>query len=198
MPKYLYKLIPLKNNTYDTCSTHSVGTYFCRTNAFKYSFFPYTIWEWNKLDLQLCSKKSFEKFRNTLLKFGRPTPDLIYQINHPLGLKLFTRLRLGLSHLNEHRFKHNFKNCINLLCTCVLEVESTKNFFLHCHYYSALIISFLNDLNNISPQFALFLEVVFVETLLYGNPVFDENDNQEIFETLIRYILDSKIFSWGL
>ena len=108
MPKYLYKLIPLKNNTYDTCSTHSVGTYFCRTNAFKYSFFPYTIWEWNKLDLQLCSEKSFKKFRNTLLKFGRPTPDLIYQINHHLGLKLFTRLKLGLSHLNEHRFKHTY------------------------------------------------------------------------------------------
>ena len=34
-PKYLYKLIPPKNNTYDTPSIHSVGTYFCRTNAFK-------------------------------------------------------------------------------------------------------------------------------------------------------------------
>ena len=114
-PKYLYKLIPLKNNTYDTRSAHSIGTYFCRTNAFKYSFFPYTIREWNKLDLQL-------------LKLGRPTSDLIYEIHHALGLKLLTRLRLGLSHLNEHRFKHNFKNCINPLCTCSLEVESTKHF----------------------------------------------------------------------
>ena len=49
-PKYLYKLIPLKNNTYDTRSIHSVGTYFCRTNVFEYSFFPHTIREWNKLD----------------------------------------------------------------------------------------------------------------------------------------------------
>ena len=37
-PEYLYKLISLKNNTYDTRSTHSVGTYCCRTNPFKYSF----------------------------------------------------------------------------------------------------------------------------------------------------------------
>ena len=44
-PKCLYKLIPLKNNTYDTRPTHSVGTYFCRTNAFKNSFSPYTIRE---------------------------------------------------------------------------------------------------------------------------------------------------------
>ena len=69
---------------------------------------------------------------------------------------------------------------------------------MHCHYYSALRISFLNDLNNISPQFALFPEDVFVKTLLYGNPIFDQNDDQEILETLIRYILDSNRFRGGL
>ena len=61
-----------------------------------------------------------------------------------------------------------------------------------------LRISFLDDLNNISPQFALFPEDMFVKTLLYGNPMFDENDNQETLETSIRYILDSKRFSGGL
>ena len=94
-------MIPLKNNTYDTHSKHSVGTYFCRTNAFKYFFFPSATREWNKLDLQLRNEKYFKKFRNTLLKFGRPTPDLIYGIHHPLGLKLLTRLRLGLSPLTN-------------------------------------------------------------------------------------------------
>ena len=34
-PKFLYKLVPHKNNTYDTYSIHSAGTYFCRTNGFK-------------------------------------------------------------------------------------------------------------------------------------------------------------------
>ena len=75
-PKYLYKLIPPKNNTYDTRSTHSVGLYFCSANTFKYSFFPYAMRGWNKLDLQLRNEKSFKKFRNTLLKLGRPTPNI--------------------------------------------------------------------------------------------------------------------------
>ena len=61
-PKYLYKLIPLKNNTYNTWSAHSVGTYFCRTNNFKYSFSPCTIQEWNKLDLQLHNEKSKKQY----------------------------------------------------------------------------------------------------------------------------------------
>ena len=135
---------------------------------------------------------------NTLFKLGWPTPDLIYRTHHPLDLKLLTRLRLGLSHLNEHRFKHSFKNCINALCTYSLEVESTKHFYLHYHYYSALCISFLNDLNNISPQFTLFPDDVFIKALLYGNPMFYENDNEEILETSIRYILHSKRFSGDL
>ena len=71
-------------------------------------------------------------------------------------------------------------------------------FFRALPLFRALRISFLDDLDNISPQFALFPEDVFVRTLLYGNPMFDENENQEILKTLIRYILDSKRFSGGL
>ena len=153
-------MIPLEDNTSETDSTDSVGAYFGRTNASNYSFFPYTIREWNKLDLQLRNKKSFKKFRNTLLKLGWPTPDLIYGIRHPLGLKLLTRLRLALSHLNKSRFKNNFKNCIHPVCIYSLKVEPTKHFYLHCHYYSALRISFSNDLNNIPRQFTLFSEDV--------------------------------------
>ena len=134
-------LIRLKSDTYDTRSTHIVGTYFCRTHAFKYSYLPYTIREWNKLELQLRHEKAFKKFRNTLLKLGWPSSDLVYEIHHPLGLKQLTLLRLGLSHLNERRFKHSLKNCINLLCACSLEVESTKHFFLHCHYLHSVFLS---------------------------------------------------------
>ena len=36
----------------------------------------------------------------------------------PKGLKLLTRLRLEFSHLNEHRFRHNFEECVNPLCSC--------------------------------------------------------------------------------
>ena len=50
-------------------------------------------------------------FRNSLLKIGQPVPKPVYNIHNPSGVKLLTRLRLGLSHLNEHRFNHNFKDC---------------------------------------------------------------------------------------
>ena len=53
-------------------------------------------------------------FRNALLKIDRPTLKPVYNILDPNGLKLLTRLRLGLSHLNEHKFNHNFEECVNI------------------------------------------------------------------------------------
>ena len=44
-PKYLYNLIPLGNCIYNTCNQDQIDTYYCRTDLFKYSFFPYTIVE---------------------------------------------------------------------------------------------------------------------------------------------------------
>ena len=134
--EYLLNKIPSSQIHYNTRNTDQVETYYCRTDIFKNSFFPYTIIEWNKLDLDVCKSKSYAIFRNTLLKLGRPNQSAIYNINNPVGLKLLTHLRLGLSHLNEHRFNHNFQNCINLLFSCSLEIESTSHFLLHCHHYT--------------------------------------------------------------
>ena len=96
-------------NIYSTRNSENVETYYCRIDQFKYSFFPYSIIEWNKLDINLCNAKSFLIFRNSLLKIGRPMQNSIYNIHDPVGIKYLTRLRLGLSHLNEHKFKHNFR-----------------------------------------------------------------------------------------
>ena len=126
--EYLYYLIPNDCRTYNTQNLDFVKTYFCRTDAFKYSFFPYSISEWNILDPDLHNAKSYSTFRKSLLKSGRPSPNHIYKIHDPLGQKLLTRLILGLSHLNEHRFNHNFERCINPSCSSSLEVESTKHF----------------------------------------------------------------------
>ena len=42
------------------------------------------------------------------------------------------RLRLGLSHLRYHKFKHNFLETINPLCICGSDFETTLHFFLYC------------------------------------------------------------------
>ena len=55
IPKYLYELIPSESRIYSTRNSENVETYYCRIDQFKYSFFPYSIIEWNKLDINLCN-----------------------------------------------------------------------------------------------------------------------------------------------
>ena len=105
IPQYLYDLIPDGISSYNTRNQDKIETYYCRTHLFKYSFFPYTTVEWNKLDNTIRNSKSFSICRNSLLKIGRPIQNSIFKIHDPLGIKLLTRLRLGLSQLNEHRFR---------------------------------------------------------------------------------------------
>ena len=49
-----------------------------------------------------------------------------------LTLKLITRLRLGVSHLQDHEFRHSFQDCLNLICSCGIKVETTVDYLPHC------------------------------------------------------------------
>ena len=51
LPEYLFNMIPQSNHRYNTRSTEDVTTFYCRTDVFKYSYFPYATPEWNKLDM---------------------------------------------------------------------------------------------------------------------------------------------------
>ena len=112
-----------------------------------------------------------------------------YQADTFIGLKLLTRLRLGLSHLNEHRFNHNFQNCINPLCTCSLEVESTAHFFLHCHHYHNIRAKLLNSLEVIDTNLLKLSEEQLIKVLLYYSSQLDQNQNRNVLNSSINYIV---------
>ena len=71
-------------------------------------------------------------FKKKLLNFIRPCSSSIFDIHNPTGNKLLTRLRLGFSHLHEHKFRHCFQDTLNPLCKLGKDIESTMHFFLHC------------------------------------------------------------------
>ena len=64
--------------------------------------------EWNKLDLNIRNSGSLTSFKSNILKFICPSEDSVFVCNNPKILQLLTKLRLDLSHLQEHEFKHNF------------------------------------------------------------------------------------------
>ena len=136
---YLYKIVCTKQPAY-LCdlippfqgSSQNKGCIykpFSRTVSFENSILPYAIKEWNKLDPEIRNAKTYASSPKMLLNFIRPTGNSTYKIYDPLGIKVLTRLRLGCSHHSEHKFRHNFADSLNPLCSCSLETKSTLHFF---------------------------------------------------------------------
>ena len=87
---------------------------------------------------------SINAFKQELLPLIHLLENIIFNIFDPEGLKLFTRLRLRFSQLNENRFRHNFQECVNALFTCGLEtgnsyIKKTKGFALLPSVHDLLI-----------------------------------------------------------
>ena len=131
-PDYLHSQLPIKQRSYDPERRNLFRNFTFHTEYFKNSFFPDCISKWNKLDPDLRNSSSISLFKKGLLAFIRPKPRPVFNIIDSHGLKLLTRLRVNLSHLREHKFRHNFLDTINPLCSCSLETESTDHYLLCC------------------------------------------------------------------
>ena len=94
-----------------------------RHTFLKNAFFPSAIIEWNKLDHNIRNSSSFNIFRKSILKFIRPSANSLFNCHNPKGIKFITRLRLGLSQLREHKFKHSFQDSLNPFCSWGLDIE---------------------------------------------------------------------------
>ena len=112
-------------------------------------------------------------FRNSLLKMIRPSPNPVCDIHNSVDLCLLTRLRLRLSHLNEHKFKHNFKNSVNPLCTCSLEIESTSHFFLHCNHCNNIRSTPSVKLKSLDGNILKLSDTTLTNLILYGGSQFN-------------------------
>ena len=109
-------------------------------------------------------------------------------------LKIITWLRVGMSHLREHKFKHNFQDCLNPICSYRLDIESTSHFLLNCPTFNDERCTLLSTLNNIDCKLLELTKSSLSQTLLYGNTSFDKGKNTRIFNATVEYILSTERF----
>ena len=197
-PGYLFNLISTRTSNYSTRNTNNIPLFNIKHNFFKNSFFPSAVIEWNKLDPNLRNATTYANFRKGILSFIRPKPNSVYNCNNPKGLKLITRLRLGLSHLREHKFKHNFQDCINPLCSCGSDVESIAHYFLHCPFYVNERHTLLKTINDIDRRLMDNTESNQVQYLLFGDTSKDADTNTDILNATMKYVLSTKRFDESL
>ena len=59
----------------------------------------------------------------------RHCANTTFNIHNPYGIKLLTRLRLGLSHFRDRKFRHCFQDTLNRLGDCGNDTKTTTLFF---------------------------------------------------------------------
>ena len=161
----------------------------------KILFLPCVIREWNKLDPGKRNCLSYDSFHKALLNFIRPIEIKLFNIHDQVGIKLLTRLRLGFSHLREHKRRHNFEDTLNQLCSSSIEVKTVLNFFLQCQFFNDIREILMNDSINIDRSLPSSSQDKLISVLLYENDGFDNKKNRKILICTVQFIKDSHNFT---
>ena len=164
---YLFQLVPSPNIRYFAPNSENIPHFHTKHDFFKNSFFPTTIKEWNNLDPHIRKSKSISKN--------------VYYCHNPKEIRLLTRLLLGLSHLREHKFKHIFHDCLNLLCLCSNETETSTHYRLHCPTYTNERMTLLNKIKSINWSILEFSDAVATKILPFGDNTLSDSCNTLIF-----------------
>ena len=110
------------------------------------------------------------------------------------GIKLSTRLRVGFSHLKKHKFRRNFVDAINPLCSCENFVESATHFFLHCTHFSSQRLTFNNIIKDLDKRIFDKNDSLVTQTLLFGDEKLSITDKKSILEATIQFLISSERF----
>ena len=193
-PNYLFRLIPEKRSSYATRNQDDIPLIKTNHQFFKNSFFPATIIEWNQLDIAIRNSDTYGAFRNSILNFVRPSPNKVYNCHNPKGIRYITRLRLGLSHLREHKFKHCFQDSLNPLCSCGSEIESTIHYLLHCPMYVSERSILLSTIKIIDCSLLETNDIDLTRILLFGDENLSTDINTRVSNATIDYVLSTERF----
>ena len=119
---------------------------------------------------------------------------LLFLINDPVGVKLLTRLHLQFSHLNEHKFRHNFKDCMSPMHDCGAETETTSHFFFCCQFFVNKRQKLHDDVYRVDASIKHLNEESLIDILLYGSNRFNDSKNKQILLHTICYNQATKCF----
>ena len=194
-PPYLYEYIPTQRiPIFGSRSSDVLHNISCRTSKFMNSFFPNVVRSWNNISDEERNSCSIEIFKKKLYSLIRPPKRETYGIHDPVGLKNIFRLSVGLSHLNFHKYKHNFLDTPSPLCACHLAQEDSFHFVLECSIFAEERLALQNLVQIILEKYDLLHCLQNLETYLYGHNEITELDNRNIILATIEFVSKTNRF----
>ena len=136
-------------------------------------------------------------FKRKLLSIIRPPAKSVFGIHDPKGLSYLTQLRVGLSKLNFHKFKHNFRDTINPMCPTSDGIEDTEHFLLLCPSFDVqrqVLLAGIVELLRPVVQIADLSNDALIQLLLYGDHDLSNDLNRSILELTLRFIHETGRF----
>ena len=161
-----------------------------KRDYFKNSFFLSAITEWNNLDSNIRNSESLAIYNKHILASIRPSAGNTFHCHSPDSLKIITRPKLGLSHLQCHKFKHNFQDKLNPICSFVT-AETT---FLHCSNFSNERLAVFNRLKSIDVNILSKDDFNISKVLFFGDRSFNDAKYISVLTVSIEYIISTKRF----
>ena len=123
----------------------------CRSNRYMNSFFPHAIASWN-LFMEIFKYKEVPStglLKWDIISLIRPESKSLFKIHDPVGLRYLFQLRISLSPLKAHKWRHNFSDTISGICDCKQDIESTSHFLFSCPFYATQRATLITSINVI-------------------------------------------------
>ena len=175
-------------------SRYSLGSkrkYHKNLHRKQYGFYPNCISEWNKLDPEIRLAPSVAVFKKKLLSIIRPPAKSVFGIHDPIGLSYLTQIRVGLSKLKFHKFRHGFRDTIDPMCQTNDGIEDTEHFLL---LWPSFDIQRRDLLAGVSELLRPYVRInslpnnALIQILLYGDKDFSIDVNKNVLKLTLNFI----------
>ena len=193
-PNYLYKTIQSREYPPDSRSYNMklLKPIHC-TNPYKNSFFPSTIRDWNVLEKDIKEAQTLKFFKKRLTNKIRPKKASYFGIRNNDKIRYLTMLRLGLSPLREHKYRHGFADTSDPLCIVCKKKQDTKHFLLLCKSFTLSRTTLMHHVSDLAGESISALpKRTMVSILLYGRKDLNDINNFSILNHALDYIVKSK------
>ena len=165
------------------------------SHKYSKSFYPYYTKKWNSLHSRVRCCFELDEFKEKLKAELKPNKIKHFNFGSKYGNTLHTRLRVGRSYLNSHKYSIGLAD--SPACLCHHPQETTEHFVLDCFLYPIERQNLFSLVSQQLPNFEKLPKYKKLDILLNGisNTIENRKINNNILRAFQTFLIQTKRFS---